>query len=229
MSSQNQVVSKLVLFSSVLTAGSTTSFGTMNTLGTEMSFSSISMKNVLGELYDQYDTFNIILNSVTVPQSPATYGAVGLNFNNIMLYMGGLAFKTSNTYSNITKTSQTQAMVGNFQIPTWVVNGPGTVLYFNDTFCNTFGKFEDYINITLSLRTPTGALQVPAGLYPQMVYNFTIVGVDGARPAQYIHKANELITMGSRLDGHNGSVLGEFGPPSNTQRTLNQSKFYLSK
>ena len=226
MSSQSQVVSKLVLFSSVLTAGSTTSFGTMNALGTEMSFSSISMKNVLGELYDQYDTFNLILNSVTVPASAATYG-LGNN-TNIMLFMGGLAFKASNTYSNISKTSQTQALVGNFQLPLWVANS-STTLYFNDTFYNTFGKFEDYINISFSLRSATGALQVPSALYPQMVYNFTIVGVDGAHPAQYIHKANELITMGSRLDGHNGTSFGEMGPPSNTQRSYNQKNFYLSK
>ena len=224
MSSQSQVVSKLVLFSSVLTPGSTTTFGTMNALGTEMTFSSISMKNVLGELYDQYDTFNLILNSVTIPASALTYG-VGNN-TNIMLFMGGLAFKTSNTYSNITKTSQIQSLVGNFQLPLWAPNS-SAILYFNDTFVNTFGKYEDYIDITFSLKTPSGTSQVPTNLYPQMVYNFTIVGVDGAHPAQYIHKADELITMGSRLDGNNGP-LGKFGPPDNTQRPFNQGKFYLS-
>jgi len=223
---QNQVVSKMVLFTSVLTAGATNSFGTMNALGTEFLFTNISIKNILGELYDQYDTFNISLNSVTVANSALTYGAGAPQL--IMFYMGGIPFKTSNTYSNLTRTSQTQSMVGSVQLPAFTAN-LGVMSYFDNTFVNTFNKFEDYTDITFSLRTPSGTLQVPANAYPQMVFNFTIVGVDGARPAQYIHKANELITMGSRLDGHNGTSLGEMGPSSNTQRPFNQSKFYLSK
>ena len=223
MAVQNQVVSKMVLFSSVLTPGSTTTFGTMTTLATEMTFSSISMKNILGELYDQYDTFNISLNSVTIPQSATTYG-VGNN-TNIMLFMSGPAFKTSNTYSNLTRTSQNAALVGNFQLPTWVANSSSTI-YFGQSFVNTFGKFEDYIDITLSLRTPTGTLQAPTNAYPLIVYNFTIVGVDGSHPAQYVHSSNELITIGSRLDGHNGQF-GAMGPPSNAQRPFNERKFYL--
>jgi len=223
MAVQNQVVSKMILFTSVLSAGSTNSFGTMNTLGTEMVFNNISMKNILGELYDQYDTFNISLTSVTVGQSAATYGAGDVT--NISVYMGGIAFKTSNTYSNISLSSQTQSMVGNFQLPLiWSVNTPITA-YLGNTYCNSFNKFEDYVNITFSLRTPSGILQVPTNAYGPMVFHFTIVGIDGAHPAQYIHKANELITMGSRLDGHNGRM----GPPDFTQASYNKSKFYLDK
>lgn len=224
MAVQTQPVAKMVLFSSVLTPGSTTTFGTMNALATEMTFSNISMKNILGNLYDQYETFNISLNSVTIPQSAVTYGAVGSNLNNIMLFMDGLAFKASNTYSNLTRTSQTLAMVANFQLPTWVVNGTGDILYFNGTFVNTFSKYEEYIDITLSLRSPTGAVQVPAGPYPLMVYNFTIVGAVKLETPEYPHKSNELLTMASRMDGHNGPL----GPPSNAQRSYNQSKFYLN-
>lgn len=222
MAVQNQVVSKMTLFSSVLTLGTTNTFGTVNALGTEMTFNNISIKNILGELYDQYDTFNISLVSVTIPQSAATYG-VGNN-TNILLYMAGIPFKSSNTYSNLTRTSQTYAHVASFQLPVWVANSSSTI-QFNNSFCNTFNKFEDYTDINLSLRSPTGATQVPTNAYPLLVYNFTIVGIDGAHPAQYIHKANELITMGSRLDGHNGKM----GPSDFTETSYNKSKFYLNK
>lgn len=221
MAVQTQPVAKMVLFSSVLTPGSTTTFGTMNALATEMTFSNISMKNILGNLYDQYETFNISLNSVTIPQSAATYG-VGNN-TNIMLFMDGPAFKASNTYSNLTRTSQTLAMVANFQLPVWAANSSSTI-YFNGTFTNTFSKYEEYIDITLSLRSPTGVGQVPTNTYPLMVYNFTIVGAVKLETPEYPHKSSELITMASRMDGHNGPL----GPPSNAQRSYNQSKFYLN-
>lgn len=222
MAVQTQPVAKMVLFSSVLTPGSTTTFGTMNALATEMTFTNISMKNILGDLYDQYDTFNISLNSVTIPQSAATYG-VGNN-TNIMLFMDGLAFKASNTYSNLTRTSQTLAMVANFQLPTWVANSSATI-YFDGTFANTFSKYEEYIDISLSLRSPTGGAQTPTNTYPLMVYNFTIVGAFKPEIVQYVHKGSELLTVASRIDGNNGP----FGPPSNTQRSYDASRFYLNK
>jgi hypothetical protein len=228
MAVQIQPVSKMVLFSSVLAPNTTNTFGTSNALNTELRFSSISLKNILGDLYDKYDSFNISLTSVTVAQSAATYG-VGNN-TLIQLYMSGPAFKQSNTYSNITRTSQTSAFMGHFQLPVWVANS-SSVLTFNNSFCNTFDKFGDFVDITLTLRSPTGALQVPTNAYPLMVYNFTIVGVDGAKPAVYVHKADEMVTMSSRMDGHNGpnGPMAMMSPPSNAQRSYDPSKFYLTR
>jgi len=225
MAVQTQPVAKMVLFSSVLTPGSTTTFGTMNALATEMTFSNISMKNILGNLYDQYETFNISLNSVTIPQSAATYG-VGNN-TNIMLFMDGPAFKSSNTYSNLTRTSQTLAMVANFQLPVWAANSSSTI-YFGPSFVNTFSKYEEYIDISLSLKSPTGVSQTPTNTYPLMVYNFTIIGSVKLATPEYPHKSSELITMASRMDGHNGPM-AMMSPPSNTQRSYDASRFYLNK
>ena len=58
-----------------------------------------------------------------------------------------------------------------------------------------------------------------------MVYNFTIVGAFKPEIVQYVHKGSELLTVASRIDGNNGP----FGPPSNTQRSYDASRFYLNK
>ena len=61
----------LVLKTFDLTYGSTTSAGTADTLGTTFTWNNINLRLLLGDMYDQYDRFNLNLNTVATSKSPS--------------------------------------------------------------------------------------------------------------------------------------------------------------
>ena len=50
----------------ILTTGATNSFGTCNANRTIFTFTNINMRNILGTLFDKYEKFNLIVNSIGV-------------------------------------------------------------------------------------------------------------------------------------------------------------------
>jgi hypothetical protein len=170
----------LVLYSSLLVAGTTNRYGTANTNNTDLTFTNIDLKQILGSNYEKYLKFNLILNSIIVPISAA---AITSNDANIMLYMSGVPFDLGSTYSTITGNGTSVSYIGSIHMDVTTIISQ--IVTFPPTFFNTIIKPQDKNDITISLRgaiatlTATGAtfLLPSATIYPQMVYTFSLVPV----------------------------------------------------
>lgn len=173
----------LVLHTSLLSAVSNR-YGVTNANFTDVTFVNINMKQILGDNFNKYYKFNLILNSVSLP---TTISNIATNNDClVMLYMTGLNFDGGCCYSTITGYNSSTSYIGS--IRTSNRGNPGTfsdLVTFPPTFFNTFLRCEDMPNITISLRSPVATLTATgptfllpsANLYPRMTYTFSIVPV----------------------------------------------------
>jgi len=194
----------LVLYTSLLTPGSTNRFGTANTNNTDLTFTNINIKQIIGTNCGRYQKFNLVLNSVIVPTTATNIG-IG-NDANILLYMSGLPFDQSNTYSSISGICGSTTFIG----ATHIVNNSSTnsnLTTYPPTFFNTFLRGPDIIDITISLRsavatvtaTDVSFLLTPTTIYPQMVYTFSIIPVIEQVITHFPAQEDKAITYQQRL------------------------------
>ena len=194
----------LVLYSSLLVPGSSNRYGTANTNNTELTFTNIDLKQILGSNYEKYLKFNLILNSIVVPVSAAAIG--NDNDANIMLYMSGVPFDLGSTYSTITGFASNTSYIGSIHMIA-NSNTNSQIITFPPTFFNTIIKAQDKNDITISLRgaiatiTATGAtFLLPSGtVYPQMVYTFSLVPVLESLIMPYPSPEDKFIGFQQRL------------------------------
>ena len=179
--------STLVLYTSLLTASTTNQYGTANANFTDVTFTNISMRQILGDNYEKYYKFNLILNSIVIPVSTGAVSVPGGTPASVMFYMSGLPFDNSASYSTITGTNINATHVGSVK---FFARGDTTqnsdVAIFPPTFFNTFLRpTNDILDITINLRSPLAAfvagvpnfLLPTATIYPRVAYSFNIVPV----------------------------------------------------
>lgn len=194
----------LVLYSSLLVPGTTNKYGSANTNNTELTFTNVNIKQIIGSNYDRYQKFNLILNSIIIPVTAAAIPIT--NDANVMLYMSGLPFDQGSTYSTITGTGSNTSYIGSVHMVN-ASNANSAIYTFPPTFFNTIIKPEDRNDITISLRgaiatlTESGAtFLLPSGtIYPQMVYTFSIVPVLQTVITQFPSQEDKTITYNQRL------------------------------
>ena len=173
------------LYSSLLTAGASNTYGTANTNFTDVTFSNINMRQILGSNYGKYAKFNLSLTSLSVPIIP-------INITNgdnspVMLYMSGLNFSSGSAYSSVTGLDVASAFVGNFRVNRagFTAQNVADLITYPTTFFNTFSISKDITDITINLRSPiatvtaTGAtfLLSSAFTYPALTYTFFITPI----------------------------------------------------
>ena len=167
---------RLVLKTSDLTANSTTNIGSCDQYRQNFTWFNINLRALLGDLYDQYDYFNISLVSMTC--SSATAANQGnVEDKNSYVKISGLPF-INQTYNQPTGNNITSATLTLFQIPTTAV--PATQYYNNSTVnVLTFGKNQELCNINIFLtRVSDDTRPAITVANPQFVFIFTIIGVD---------------------------------------------------
>lgn len=180
--------SVLCLYSSLfslLNGGGSNSYGTANANLTDVTFSNINMRQILGSNYGKYHKFNLSLTSLSVPTVPATI--VNGNDALIMFYMSGLNFSSGSAYSSVTGLDVSSAFIGDTRLNragSSAVNVADLITY-PTTFFNTFSISKDITDITINLRsavatlTATGAtfLLPTANIYPRLTYTFFITPI----------------------------------------------------
>jgi hypothetical protein len=174
--------SVLVLYTSLLTASATNKYGTANVNFTDVTFSNISIRQVLGDNYDKYYKFNLILNSIVAPISTSAVSAG--NDSAVMFYMSGLPFDTSASYSSITSTNSISTLFGSMKLVLrGNTNANSDVATFAPSFFNTFLRpASDLIDISIGLRSSFATFTAgvpsflfnPAVIYPRFAYSFSI-------------------------------------------------------
>lgn len=161
-----------MLSTQLLTAGSTTEFGTMNANQNNFTFFNINMRQILGTLWDKYEKFNLITNcQVGVPT-----GSTSGNQRRTFYQMSGLQFINSMALTNPAQNpSQSVAYT-----PIFVCSGQNIMnADVNDSPCNivTFRKPESE-NVSLNFQIgncSTGGLVTTS--YGRTIITFSVVGV----------------------------------------------------
>ena len=160
----------LILKGSDLTPNVNNQFGYTDTLKTTMTWNNINLKNLLGDMYNQYDYFNISLNTIATGLA----GTVSSDKNMLSLYVRMSGLPWSNCSYNVKSGSNNQyAIIGAFTI---IVSAITSTQYNNNVL--TFGKNQDTCNITIDfIRIHDEVKPVPTTLYPTCTFFFDIVGV----------------------------------------------------
>jgi len=159
----------------------TTQAGTCDKYRTKMTWTNINLRTVLGDIYDNYDNFNLSLTNIN---SAVPFGVSPNNDNQILqLRMTGLPFK-NNSYDQNSGHNIQSCIINTI---TFGNSAQNTNYYDNMT---TFSKNQDLCNITLeylriddgsspsvisSLPYLTPAVTIP---YPNCSFQFDIYGVD---------------------------------------------------
>ena len=149
-----------------------TSNAIANTLNTSFTWNNINLRTILGEMYEQYDIFNLCLNSITSSVAGATIGTTA-DDNIILIQISGLPF-INQTYNYNSGNNTNTATICPFS---FVKNNSVSQLFYSNNVL-TFSKYADQFSLTISYSKVVNG-QSPASpvAYPTMAFLFTIQGV----------------------------------------------------
>ena len=169
---------RLVLKTSDLTVNSTNTKGQCDQYRQHFTWFNINLRVLLGDLYYQYQYFNILLNSISTSAASAS-GTQGVAEDKIVyVKMSGLPF-INQTYNQPTGNNVTSAILGVYQIPLTAVSS--TQQYNNVSNVATFSKDQDRCNINISLLRLLDDTKPSITINnPQFTFIFTIIGIDQA-------------------------------------------------
>jgi hypothetical protein len=163
----------LVLKTSDLTANSITEIGEANQYMTSMTWYNINLRTLLGDMYDNYDIFNLSLNTFT---SAVLNGVIGASLDDrqLLVKVSGLPF-LNQTYDVAKGHNTSSTYVGSVYLTTtassWQI--------FNGFNVATFGKNQELVNITITYeRVIDGDLPTTVNEFPASVFFFSIIGIE---------------------------------------------------
>lgn len=164
---------KLILKTSDLPTGDSNQIGSCDANRTSFVWNNVDLRNILGSLYDKYDTFNLNLNTFASSLNPTIlYGGTTGEDRQLTVLMKGLPFINS-TYNCVTGNNTGTTTLGSI----YFVAGQTTYQTFNNNFI-TFAKNQEKCNISINytriLDDTSPATNNP---FPQVVFYFDIVGV----------------------------------------------------
>ena len=162
-------------------------YGVVNSTNTVMTWKNIDLRTLLGTMYNNYDLFNLTLNSIATSKVKQAYNATASAGNGYamgdaenlatMVQIAGLPF-INQTYDMKTNVNKSTTLIGAFTFPS-AINTSTSVNFYASNFA-TFGKSQDLANITISFikcidgTTPACS---STGSFPNTIYTFKIWGV----------------------------------------------------
>ena len=169
----NEESASLVLRSGDLTANATNTVGTSDQHYTNMTWSNINLRTLLGDMYDKYDKFALVPVAYQSAQAGANIGA-GNDDRILSINISGLPF-TNNVYNSASKTNQNSSViyVTRFIVSNSIYGSGGNVL--------TFTKNQELVNINIFYQRifPTNGSYnlTTTNVFPHMIFTFNIFGV----------------------------------------------------
>jgi len=168
--------SRLILKTSDLTINSTTDKGTCDQFRTTFTWSNVNLRALLGDLYVEYDYFNLYLNTIASSLANAAAGAGTAEDRLIYLKMSGLPF-INQTFQPSTGSNGVHAYIDVYEIP--MTADASYQTYCDPSNVQTFGKYQDLCNITITLsRVVDDTKPNLTASFPQFAFIFTIIGVN---------------------------------------------------
>lgn len=168
-------------------------YGTIANNRCNITWKNINMRQLLGEMYDKYETFNMYLYQVV--QSSGFSGTAPVSAQNALvdIRIKGLQF-LNQTYNPVSRNNTTSAFLTSYVLN---INGSastGSVTpMFNPTIL-TFSKNTENVDITIEMKT-TREQNLPAIVantsLGTFIYLFKFYGIPNKPP--------NVITNGSRM------------------------------
>jgi len=166
-------------------------YGTISNNRCTLTWKNINMKNLLGEMYDKYETFNLKLYQITQSTTLFTGSAINNSNSLVDVRISGLPF-INNGYNVVTKNNTNELYLTSFNLTVQNYLNAGIVVTSN-LICLTFGKCTEFVNLTIDIKT------TKEQIYPiitinnalgQFLFHFKIFGIP---------KRENIITNGSRM------------------------------
>ena len=119
--------------------------GRINKSLSSITWNNINLRQVLGDMYDEYEEFNLVLKQVTSSQVNSRLEGLPFNSRGVYIRLSGLPFINC-TYDIVTRNNRPSTILGSFVIPLggWVSQ------LFSDTAV-TFGKSQFLCNISIDI------------------------------------------------------------------------------
>jgi hypothetical protein len=148
-----------------------------NSIKSSFTWNNINLRNLLGDMYDKYDRFNIALNTIATAYTPLALS--GNTNNQVLIRVSGLPW-INNSY-NINASglnlNNNSTIIATFTFSSSAPQEPITFIYNHNIA--TFSKNSDITSITIDyarvydLLTPDST-----NSFPQMTFIFDIYGID---------------------------------------------------
>ena len=155
-------------------------FGTITNNRCTITWKSINMRQVLGKMYDNYETFNIklyqICQTTTMVNSSS---AISLPSSLVDVRISGLPFLNSN-YNVVSRNNTSGLYLTSFalNISNYLQSGTVTQTY---PICLTFGKSTENVDITIDMKRTVDQIypiiDVANRALGQFVFTFKIFGI----------------------------------------------------
>jgi len=149
-----------------------------NSIKSSFTWNNINLRNLLGDMYDKYDRFNLCLNCIS---SAYTISALsGTTNSQVLIRFSGLPWVNCNY--NITSSSinvnNIYTIITSFKFSSSTPQEPLTQYFYGSNIA-TFSKNSDIISITIDyLRLVDLLTPDTTNTYPQMTFIFDIYGID---------------------------------------------------
>ena len=121
-------------------------YGSINVYRNDITFNNISLRTILGDMYDKYDKFNIKLSALLYSQSAVAVSSNSVDLN-LQINIGGLPFYNC-TYSTKSDTNSSTCVIGSFQLTT-----AARTIYYSDDNVFTIEKPTDRNDIRIFFTT----------------------------------------------------------------------------
>ena len=163
--------------------GGTNGAGSSNTYMSQLTWTNIDLRSILGDMYYKYDKFNLCLTTLgcdAVSASIALNGYANNSYDNLYasVNISGLPW-INQTYNQATNHNRGLVPIALYQFPA-TVNQANLTNYNNPRFV-TFGKSQDTCNITIQFnRIIDDNLCVCGGVvytFPLTTFLFSIYGI----------------------------------------------------
>lgn len=137
-------------------------YGTITNNRCNLTWKNINMRQVLGEMYDKYETFNLYLYQINQSNGFGSAATTTVSQQLVDIRIKGLQF-LNNGYNVISRNNTNSAYLTSYilNITTNATTALGTVTpMFNPTIL-TFGKSAEYVDINIDMKC-TRDQQYPA-------------------------------------------------------------------
>lgn len=158
----------------ILTAGSTTEYGTMNANRTIFTFTNVDMRRIIGTLWDKYNKFNLVWNSVGLARVATAFSGTQ---RQMFFQMSGLQFINTVAVKSATANS-TQELAWS---PVFYFNAVSTAdanIFDSPGNMITFRKPEsERVDLSFELWTANAGGSLITGAMNHTTITFSVVGV----------------------------------------------------
>jgi len=153
--------------------GTTNAYGTGNSKLFSFTWTNINLRTLLGDLFDKYDRFMLLLQNISHALSGTMTSIV--DDRALLINMSGLSFVNS------TYTQKLQSNSGSLVVcPFIFVSASVQSQIYNNFAISTFIKQNDIVNISINY-TRIKDDAAPTTTYPHMTFIFNIVGIEEYR------------------------------------------------